>query len=74
MLLVIKASIHHFLFLRKVYPQRWFKSERIFLTYTKACRHPTVREYVSEAITSIKARITAACSLCLPCVSLDFSA
>jgi hypothetical protein len=57
-LLAIKASIHHFLFLRKIYPQRWFKSERIFLTYTKACRHPTVREYVSEAIESIKASIT----------------
>jgi hypothetical protein len=55
-LLTIKASIHHFLYLRKIYPQRWFKSERIFLTYTQACRHPSVREYISEAIASIKAR------------------
>lgn len=53
-LLAIKAAIHHFLFQRKVYPERWFKSERVFLTYTQACRHPAVREYISEATGSIK--------------------
>lgn len=53
-MLAIKAAIHHFLFQRKVYPERWFKSERIFMTYTQACRHPSVRDYISEASGSIK--------------------
>eukprot|EP00892_Ulva_mutabilis_P004149 jgi/Ulvmu1/2105/UM125_0009.1 len=58
-LLAVKAVIHHFLFQRKVYPDRWFKSERVFLTHTQACRHPSVRDYISEAAGSIKDALSA---------------
>jgi hypothetical protein len=52
--LTLKAALHHFLFLRNVYPSRWFRCERIFETYIKACRHQDVRDYISEAVNSVK--------------------
>lgn len=52
--LALKAAAHHTLYLRQVYPERYFNNERVLGTVTKACRHAAVRSYVSEVLESIK--------------------
>lgn len=54
MLLALKAATHHMLYLRQVYPERYFQHERVLGTATKACRHAAVRAYVSEVLDSVK--------------------
>jgi hypothetical protein len=53
-LLAMKAATHHFLYLRHIYPEHYFRNERVLGTFTKACRHPDVKAYVSEILDSIK--------------------
>ena len=54
LLLVVKASIHHFLFLRHVYPARLFARQRLLGTFTQACRAPEVLTYITEVLASLK--------------------
>lgn len=53
-LLAMKAATHHVLYMRNVYPERYFQNERVLGTFTKACRHAAVKAYVSEVLDSIK--------------------
>lgn len=54
LMLYLKAATHHILYLRGIYPQKYFRRERIFGTYTQACRHPAVTSYVSEVVDSLE--------------------
>jgi hypothetical protein len=60
-LLALKAATHHVLWMREVYPRHLFHSERVFDTYTQACRHPDVRAYVSSIVESLKERTLLRC-------------
>lgn len=53
-LLCIKATIHHVLYLRQLYPRTLFRSEKIFGTCVQSCRHPDVKRYISDVIESLQ--------------------